>query len=130
MHETTVQNLVRLEHARLLGCNWRNNTGVLKNERGVPIRFGLNNETKQQNEHAKSGDIIGITPEYCYVPRIGWTTLGVFTNLECKASGWALTPGDTRALAQERFCAIVRSVGGYAGFVTDPKDIYRIIGRE
>jgi hypothetical protein len=38
-------------------------------------------------------------------------------------------PGDKRALAQANFHDIVRSVGGYAGFVTDPMDLYRIIGR-
>lgn len=128
MDEAAVQSLVRLAHAAL-GPNWRNNSGVLMNEKGVPIRFGLNNETKVQNEHAKSGDIIGITPVYCYVPNVGWTTLGVFTNIECKHDGWHQTAGDKRASAQANFHAIVRKAGGYAGFATCVEDVWRIIGR-
>ena len=56
-------------------------------------------------------------------------TTFLHVTLEVKASGWRMTPGDERAIAQQRFHELVREAGGYAGFVTDPGEIGRIIGR-
>ena len=128
--ETTVQQQVRLLHARMNGQNWRNNVGAglivdeYGNERQV--RWGLANESAQQNAVMKSSDIIGITPITIQPHHVG-RIFGVFTALETKRPGWHLTPGDKRGLAQQKFIDIVRNVGGFAGFVTDPADIYGII---
>ena len=128
--ETTVQQQTRLLHARLNGQNWRNNVGAglivdeYGNERQV--RWGLANESAQQNTVMKSSDIIGITPITIQPHHVG-RIFGVFTALETKRPGWHLTPGDKRGLAQQKFIDIVRNVGGFAGFVTDPADIYGII---
>ena len=51
-----------------------------------------------------------------------------FSGLNMQANSYSL-PGDKRALAQAKFHDIVRAACGYAGFVTDPADIPRIIGR-
>ena len=140
--ETAVQRLARLKHIELTrGQNWRNNTGVLKDERGTPVRYGLANESKDQNKIIKSSDIIGVTPTLITQEMVGYW-LGVFTAMEIKPSGWRMpTPiagrefkdqpeATQRALAQLKFHDIVRSACGYAGFVTDPAtDIPRIIRR-
>lgn len=132
--ETVNQQQVRLLHCQLTnGQIWRNNSGAGRiiddngNER--MIRWGLANESAQSNAEIKSSDLIGITPVQAYVEGKGWLILGVFTAYEIKPSGWHQTPGDKRALAQAKFHDIVRSAGGFAGFVTDPRDIYGITGR-
>lgn len=126
--ETAVQQHARLAMARM-GCQvWRNNSGAYQDEHGNFIRYGLANESKQQNEIIKSSDLIGITPTLIQPHMVGYS-LGVFTALEIKPSDWHMRPGDKRAIAQAKFHTIVREACGYAGFVTDPADIPRIIGR-
>lgn len=71
------------------GClAWRNNTGVLPDRQGRPIRFGL---------CVGSSDIIGVAPD------------GKFLAIECKTA--IGQPTD----AQVRFLAAVRAHGGRAG---------------
>lgn len=128
--ESVVQQRTRLDHCTLTGgVIYRNNSGACTDETGRLIRYGLGNDSAQLNAEIKSSDLIGITPEWAYVPRLGWGWLGVFTAYEIKPSGWHMRPGDKRAIAQDRFHGIVRNVGGYAGFVTDPADIVGIIRR-
>lgn len=129
--ETAVQQHTRLAHVdNYPGAqNWRNNTGVFFNEAGQPVRCGLANESKRENEKIKSSDLIGITPTLITGEMVGYW-LGVFTALEIKESGWTLKPGDKRGHAQANYHRIVREACGYAGFVTDPAiDLPRIIGR-
>ena len=71
------------------GClAWRNNTGVLPDRQGRPIRFGL---------CVGSSDIIGVAPD------------GKFLAIECK------TAIDQPTDAQVRFLEAVRRQGGRAG---------------
>lgn len=71
------------------GCLvWRNNTGVLPDRGGRPVRFGL---------CIGSSDIIGITPD------------GLFLAIECKTAMGQPTD------AQIRFIEAVRAHGGRAG---------------
>lgn len=70
------------------GIWWRNNTGVLPDRSGRPIRFGL---------CVGSSDIIGVAHD------------GIFTAIECKTA--LGQPTD----AQLRFIAAVRRAGGRAG---------------
>ena len=71
------------------GCLvWRQNTGVLPDRQGRPIRFGL---------CVGSSDIIGVAPD------------GKFLAIECKSA--IGQPTD----AQVRFLAAVRAHGGRAG---------------
>lgn len=128
MNEEAVTSHMRLAFAPI-GPLFRNNVGVLLDRRGVPVRFGLANESANMNKEIKSSDWIGITPVTAYLQSCGWVTLGVFTALETKASNWTFRPGDQRAVAQSKFHEIVREVGGFAGFVTKPEDIHGIIRR-
>lgn len=100
---TKESNLQKLMMARLseLGATvWRNNTGVLKNERGVPIRFGL---------CVGSSDIIGIAPD------------GRFLAVECKNRTGKATP------EQERFIRHVLSRGGIAGICRSVEDVEHLL---
>jgi hypothetical protein len=128
MHEDTVQTLTRLEAARAGLQIWRNNVGACRDDTGRMIRYGLANESAAMNKHIKSSDLIGITPTYI-MPHMLGMTLGVFTAFELKASGWKFSQADERAVAQAKFHAIVREAGGFAGFVSEPQQIYGIIGR-
>lgn len=139
--EAVVQQQTRLRHIELThGQLWRNNTGVFMNAAGQPVRCGLANESAKENAEIKSSDWIGITPTLITPQMVGYY-LGVFTAYEVKHSDWRMPvpiagrafkdqPDATRrALAQAKFHDIVRASCGYAGFVTDPRDIERIIGR-
>lgn len=128
MNEAAVQTHARLEFAKI-GPAWRNNSGACYDTTGRLIRYGLGNDSAQLNRVIKSSDLIGITPVTAYLQSSGWVTLGVFTALEVKESGWSFRPGDERAVAQAKFHEIVREVGGFAGFVTKPEDIHGIIRR-
>lgn len=103
--ESGVQAAVRLEASRKGIRLWRNNVGVLRDERGVPVRYGLCNESKAINQSIKSSDLIGIRPD------------GRFIAREIKAPGWKFqaTP---RELAQLKFILLVLSLGGDAAFCT------------
>jgi hypothetical protein len=127
--ESTVQTNTRIEHCRVTrGQLWRNNSGAYMDDHGRMVRYGLANESAQENRVIKSSDLIGITPVLIQPHMVGYH-LGVFTAYEVKPSGWKLRPSDKRGLAQQNFHDIVRASCGFAGFVTDPSDIYGIIGR-
>ena len=112
--ESAVQVRVRLE-ASQKGCRlWRNNVGVLRDERGVPVRYGLANETKAMNQKIKSSDLIGIRPLVITQEMVGMT-VGQFVAREIKAEGWKYT-GTDREKAQLRFLELVLSLGGDAAF--------------
>lgn len=127
--EDIIQQRTRLAFAPI-GPLWRNNTGAMQDETGRWVRYGLCNESSQLNAKIKSSDLIGITPCTAFLASTGrWETLGVFTALEIKPSDWRPSAADQRANAQAKFHAIVREVGGFAGFVTHPDDINTIIRR-
>lgn len=119
--ESLVQSQVRLAapaHAMRL---FRNNVGVLKNEAGTPVRYGLANDSPALNKKLKSSDLIGwrrldIGPEH-----VG-TCVAQFVALETKRQGWAYT-GDEREQAQQRFLALVAADGGHARFTTGPGEM-------
>jgi len=117
--EAAVQNAVRVAHAqRTTGRLFRNNTGCLLDERGVPVRFGLCNDTPAINKVAKSSDLIGITPVLC---KCG-VTHGVFTAYECKRTGWHFT-GTDREQAQLNFGNLVVALGGIFKFVSSTEEL-------
>lgn len=124
--ETVEQQQIRLAMSRMGTQLWRNNSGAYQDDNGRWVRYGLCNDSKKLNEQIKSSDLIGITPITVQPHHIG-ITFGIFTAIECKKSGWRLTPGDKRGQAQQRFIDIVREVGGMAGFATGPQDLARIL---
>ena len=89
LSEAAVQTNVRLEASKKGIVLWRNNVGVLKNEADIPIRFGLANESKQQNERIKSSDLIGIRPILIQHYHVG-QTIGQFVSIETKKQSWVL----------------------------------------
>lgn len=136
MSESAIQNQTRLLAAQVFNsAMYRNNVGagVIVNEYGVEshVRWGLANDSKALNKVVKSSDLIGVTPVVIQQHHVG-QTVGVFTALELKHQGWTF-PNPTnkkeydRACAQQKFIDIVRNAGGFAGFVTQPHDIFGII---
>lgn len=116
--EAWVQSAVRLEAARLGVRLWRNNSGVAQDpDNGRPVRYGLSNESAQQNARVKSSDLIGVRPVVVTVAHVG-QTIGQFVARECKASGWSGVPRTDREIAQARFLNIVASSGGDAAFAS------------
>lgn len=115
MIEQEVQANVRLL-ASVLGWRlWRNNLGVLKDSRGVPIRYGLANDSSVVNKSVKSGDLIGIRP-VVITPEMVGRVVGQFVSIECKREGWKYNPNDQHQVAQARWAEIVNKLGGYAIF--------------
>lgn len=116
--ESRVQSEVRLAAPARNFRLWRNNVGVLKNEAGTPVRYGLANDSAQLNRRLKSSDLIGwrrlvITPEM-----VGGL-VAQFAAIECKHAGWRYK-GDDHEQAQNRFVSLVAADGGYATFATGP----------
>lgn len=114
--EAAVQAAVRLEAARKGVRLFRNNVGALVDSRGVPVRFGLANDSKQLNEVMKSADLIGWRP-LLIEPRHVGTVVAQFVSREVKAVGWHYTGAD-REPAQLAWAQLVTSGGGDAAFCT------------
>lgn len=113
-------------HIRLAGTNrgwrlWRNNVGVAIDSRGVPVRYGLCNETKAMNKRIKSSDLIGIRPIIIGQHNVG-KIIGQFVAYEVKDSKWTFK-GNEHETAQLRFQNIVRNLGGHAQFINNPEDL-------
>lgn len=116
LSEAALQNHYRVVSAQEGCVLWRNNVGALLDARGVPVRYGLANESKKMNEVWKSGDLIGVRPVTITQAMVG-TTLGRFVSAEVKEGGWKFT-GRGREKAQMNWIELVRSLGGEANFVT------------
>lgn len=93
---------------------WRNNVGVLKREDGVPIRFGLANDSAARNKVLKSSDRIGINPVLITPAHVG-TVIGQFFAREIKRADWRYS-GTEREVAQLNFIKLVLANGGDAAF--------------
>jgi len=118
MEAWTILNAMKQHNSILL----RNNSGVLKNQQGVPIRFGLGNTSSQLNRIFKSSDQIGITPVQCPCGR----HYGVFTALEIKKPGWKFRNSDHTALGQLNFINRIREKHGIAGFIQSEEDFHNV----
>lgn len=112
--ESDVQGAIRLEASRKGLRLWRNNVGVLPDTRGVPVRFGLCNDSPEMNRQLKSADLIGIRP-VTITPDLVGATIGQFVARECKHPGWKYR-GGAREEAQARFASLVVMLGGDACF--------------
>lgn len=112
--EASVQNDVRLAAQRRGVYLWRNNSGVLEDRGGRPVRFGLGNDSARINKVLKSSDLIGIAPD------------GRMVAIECKAPDWR-GPRNERERAQAAFINLIRAQGGYAGFATCVNDLEGIL---
>ena len=122
LSEATVQTACRLEAPKHGDRLWRNNVGALKDERGVPVRYGLANDSKAVNDVIKSGDLIGIKRTLITADMVG-SYLGKFWSREVKAGDWVFT-GTPREVAQQSWANHVNALGGDAGFISDPSKLY------
>jgi hypothetical protein len=112
--EAAIQSAVRLEAARKGVRLFRNNVGALIDSRGVPVRYGLANDSKQVNEVMKSADLIGWRPLLIGPQHVG-TVVAQFVSREIKEAGWHYT-GRDREPAQLAWAQLVTSGGGDAAF--------------
>lgn len=113
--EAAVQAAVRLEAGQKRVLLWRNNVGALLDKRGIPVRYGLANDSAQMNAHIKSADLIGIRPVLITQAHVG-TTIGQFVSREVKEVGWRFNPGDQHERAQLTWAELVTAAGGDACF--------------
>lgn len=124
MSETGNQDDIR-EHFSAQGWRlWRNNVGVLLDKRGVPVRYGLANDSRQVNAGIKSGDLIGWWPRLVTPDMVG-DVFAQFVSIEAKPAGWTFPRETNRdafahASAQRRWARMVAADGGISGFMIDP----------
>jgi hypothetical protein len=118
-NEAYVQSVIRLAapmQGYLLG---RNNVGALKDERGIPVRYGWLNDTAQLNKTLKTGDLLGYQSGwYRDYETLEPVKVAVFAMPECKRAGWVFNPKDQHEIAQLRAINMVQAAGGIAGFTT------------
>ena len=114
-NEATIQAKVRLAASAAGWALWRNNVGVLLDSRGIPVRYGLANDSKAVNGQFKSGDLIGIRPVVVTADMVG-SCIGQFVSRECKREGWKYRESDPHERAQERWKEMVNFYGGDAAF--------------
>ena len=126
MSESGVSSRIRADAAYRGIDLWRNNVGVLLNQNGVPVRYGLCNDSKKLNRKIKSSDLIGPTSVMITQDMVG-QIVGVFTAVETKDDDWVFNPNDEHSVAQKKYIDIVLKAGGYAGFATNVNDFRRII---
>ena len=115
-NESFVQSTVRVNAMQRGMQLFRNNVGMLKDDTGRPVRYGLANDSASMNKVIKSSDLIGwqsvdITPAH-----VG-QRFARFVSLECKAAGWHFA-GTDREKAQQRWIELVLAAGGVACFTT------------
>lgn len=120
--EAKVQAEVREKASQLGWRLWRNNVGVFVDERGVPVRYGLANESSAMNKVVKSSDLIGLRPVVITPDMVG-QTIGQFVAIECKHGEWSMRENDKHAGAQKAFIEMVKKLGGHGLFATDKEQL-------
>lgn len=119
--ETAVSNLIRVRASEQGWPLWRNNKGVLDDKRGVPVRFGLANDSHNVGKRIRSGDLIGCRPIVITQEMVGMR-FGQFVSVEAKKPTWTYK-GDEHELAQLAWVNRVNSLGGWAIFANTPEAI-------
>lgn len=114
--EAYVQSRVRLEAPRHDIWLTRNNVGALQDKTGRPVRYGLANESKAQNETIKSGDLIGIDGRPILPEEVG-RPRGRLVSRECKHATWQPGEDPVREAAQLNWVKLVLRYGGDAKIV-------------
>jgi hypothetical protein len=115
-NEANVMSLVRLEAAQKGIKLWRNNVGVLKDDKGRPVRYGLANDSAAVNRSIKSADLIGCRPLLITPEHVG-RVIGQLVSRECKAMDWVYH-GTDRERAQLKWATLLLELGADAGFAT------------
>lgn len=129
--EAYAQQQVRFAFAREGGMLWRNNVGATRAAEDVtcpkchfkfvkkqqPVRYGLANESHQQNKLIKSSDLIGCKPVLILPQHVG-TTIGQFWSVEVKRPGWVFNPNDPHQAGQAAWHVLIQRMYGIAKFST------------
>ncbi len=108
---------------------FRNNSGVLMNDVGIPVRFGLGNESSRTNKELKTGDYVGWTP-VAITPEMVGKVIPVFTNVEVKANGFLkkdVYNKNSREYGQDNFNRLVVKYGGIAAFVSNAAEVDQLV---
>lgn len=113
--ESRAQQEVRLEASNKDILLFRNNVGVLTDDTGRPVRYGLANESKEMNKTIKSSDLIGIRKVFIEPYMIG-RTIGQFVARECKHGAWKFGEDPSREGPQLLFIETINRYGGDAAF--------------
>lgn len=121
LSEQWAQQHARMDIARQGAMSWRNNVGALPDARGVPVRYGLANDSAQLNEKIKSSDLILCIPRTITKADVG-TVVGQFGSVETKRPGWTYS-ATPRERAQLAWMTLIRRLGGYATFSTGKVDL-------
>jgi hypothetical protein len=116
--EASVVAARRLAASKRGARAWRNNVGAYADERGNHIRYGLANDSAQQNKRIKSADLIGVEPLVITAGMVG-CTVGRFFAEECKRVGWKRRAGDAHEDAQAAFLDLVNALGGRGEFKSE-----------
>ena len=105
LSEAAVQNNIRLQGSREGMRLFRNNVGQYTDDRGVPVRYGLCNDSKKLNSKMKSSDLIGIKPVTVTADMLG-LQVGIFIARECKPAGCVYS-GTDRETAKLNFINLI-----------------------
>lgn len=117
--EARQQSLIRLDAAQQGVWLSRNNVGAFQDQNtGRWVRYGLANESKQQNQQIKSADLIGFRKRLIVANDVG-NVIAQFVSRECKAEGWRYS-GNGREVAQARWRDFINANGGDAAFASGP----------
>lgn len=119
--EARVQDEARLLASKMGWRLFRNNVGVLKDERGVPVRYGICNDSPAMNKRIKSSDLIGIRPVVITPDMVG-STIGQFVAREVKKAGWKYK-GTEHEQAQLAFGTLIIGLGGDFKFYNGEGDL-------
>lgn len=113
MTETQLLSRLLIRASELGLRLFRNNTGMLRDANGRPVRYGL---------CVGSSDLIGWTP-VTVTPAMVGTTVAVFTAMEAKVAR------NTTTEAQGHFLDVVREAGGVALIARQVSDIDSAVQR-
>lgn len=109
--EAEIQRRIRLACGTGPRRLWRNNTGVLRDQSGRPVRFGL---------APGSSDLIGYE-SIVITPAMVGQRLAVIAAIEVK------TPGGRVSAQQQAFLDHVLAAGGRAGVARSPEEARAIL---
>lgn len=110
--EQLIQQRIRLKCSNGKTRLFRNNTGVLRDQKGRPVQFGL---------CKGSADLIG-WQSVVVTPEMVGKTVAVFTSLEVKTALGRVSP------EQEQWQRAVKAAGGLAAVVRSVEDAERALG--
>lgn len=120
--ESEIQQEIRLEAPKLGVVLLRNNQGAFKDETGRLIRFGLGNESPNQNY--LSSDLIGWTEVVITADMVG-KVVAVFTSIEVKKE--KDTTKKERKVKQQNYISWVKARGGIAAFCNSVEEFRKLI---